>query len=177
MAAFHPDVVLLADGEYEVRNQLMGGKWTHIGEPAFDNAELQAMRSAVSALRSTGATVVLLTAGYYHQLEQADGAAWPEDDPKRVDLYNAMLRRVAAEAESGVVVEDLNAHLDPGGHFVQYINGVNVRYADGIHVDPAGAKLVAPWLLTQVAQLGTVNRAAQGTSTTTTATSGASPSS
>jgi len=177
LAAFHPDVVLLADGEYEVRNQLMGGKWTHIGEPAFDNAELQAMRSAVSALRSTGATVVLLTAGYYHQLEQADGAAWPEDDPKRVDLYNAMLRRVAAEAESGVVVEDLNAHLDPGGHFVQYINGVNVRYADGIHVDPAGAKLVAPWLLTQVAQLGTVNRAAQGTSTTTTATSGASPSS
>jgi peptidoglycan/LPS O-acetylase OafA/YrhL len=176
LAAFHPDVVLLADGEYEVRNQLMGGKWTHIGEPAFDNAELQAMQSAVSALRSTGATVVLLTAVYYHQLEQADGAAWPEDDPKRVDLYNAMLRRVAAEAESGVVVEDLNAHLDPGGHFVQYINGVNVRYADGIHVDPAGAKLVAPWLLTQVAQLGTVNRAVQGTSTTTTATSGASPS-
>ena len=68
----------------------------------------------------------------------------------------------------GVVVEDLNAHLDPGGHYDQYIGGVNVRYADGIHVDAAGAKLVSPWLLSQVEALGTANRAASAPATTTT---------
>ena len=157
--AFHPDVVLLADGEYDVRNRLLNGRWTHIGESDFDTAELQAMRSAINVLRSTGAAVVLLTAVYYQQPEQADGSTWPEDDPQRVDRYNALLRQAAAEAGGGVTVEDLNAHLDPGGHYVQYINGVNVRYADGIHVDAAGAKLVAPWLLTAVARIGAENRA------------------
>ncbi len=29
--AFHPDVVLLADGEYEVRDQRIGNTWVHIG--------------------------------------------------------------------------------------------------------------------------------------------------
>ena len=162
--AFHPDVVLLADGEYEVRNRLLNGRWTHIGQPAFDNAELNAMRSAVEVLRSTGAMVVLLTAVYYQQPEQADGSTWPEDDPQRVDRYNALLRQVAAEAGSGVKVEDLNAHLDPDGHYAQYINGVNVRYADGIHVNAAGAELVAPWLLTAVAHLAGENRAGAASS-------------
>ncbi|HEX3462404.1 MAG TPA: acyltransferase family protein [Acidimicrobiales bacterium] len=171
--AFHPDVVLLADGEYEVRNRLLDGSWTHIGQPGFDRAELNAMRSAVAVLRSTGARVVLLTAVYYQQPEQADGSTWPEDDPQRVDRYNALLRQVAAEAGSGVTVEDLNAHLDPGGHYAQYIDGVNVRYADGIHVDAAGAKLVAPWLLTDAARLAVANRASASASTTP----GSSPSS
>jgi peptidoglycan/LPS O-acetylase OafA/YrhL/lysophospholipase L1-like esterase len=156
---FQPDVVLLADGEYDVRNRLLNGRWTHIGEPDFDTAELQAMRNAINVLRSTGAAVVLLTAVYYQQPEQADGSTWPEDDPQRVDRYNALLRQAAAAAGRGVTVEDLNAHLDPGGHYVQYINGVNVRYADGIHVDEAGAKLVAPWLLSDVARIAAENRA------------------
>ncbi len=159
LAAFHPDVVLLSEGEYEVRDQRLGDTWTHIGEPAFDRAEVGALEGAVAALRSTGATVVLLTAVYYHQPEQPDGAPWPEDDPKRVDLFNAMLRRVAAGSGNKVVVEDLNAHLDPGGHYAQDLGGVNIRYADGIHVEAAGAKLAAPWLLTQVARLGAADRA------------------
>ena len=157
---FHPDVVMLAEGEYEVRDRLVNGTWTHIGEPGFDAAERSAIRSAVADLRSTGATVVLLTAVYYHQQEQTSGASWPEDDPQRVNRYNAMLRQVAAESGGGVVVEDLNAHLDPEGTYAQYIGGVNVRFADGIHVDPAGAKLIAPWLVRNLAALGTANRAA-----------------
>ena len=157
---FHPDVVMLAEGEYEVRDRLVDGKWTHIGQPGFDAAELSAIRSAVADLRSTGATVVLLTAVYYHQLEQTSGAGWPEDDLHRVDRFNAMLHQVAAESGGGVVVEDLNAHLDPGGKYAQYIGKVNVRFADGIHVDPAGASLIAPWLLKNLAALGAANRSA-----------------
>jgi lysophospholipase L1-like esterase len=160
LETFHPDVVLVANGEYEVRNRLLDGTWTHIGEPGFDAAELHAIRNAVQVLRSTGAVVVLLTAPYYHQPEEMSGASWPEDDPQRVSAYNAILRQVAAESKSGVVVEDLNAHLDPHGQYTQYIDHINVRFADGIHVTAAGASLVAPWMLSQVEALGTANRAA-----------------
>lgn len=156
---FHPDVVMLADGEYEVRNRLINGRWTHIGNPAFDRKEFAAMQAAIRVLRSTGAVVVLLTAPYYHQPEQANGQPWPEDNPQRVNRYNVMLRRAAAQYQQGVVVENLNKHLDPGGHYTQYINGIDVRYADGIHVNLAGGKVVAPWLLTQVHALGIASRA------------------
>ncbi len=159
LATFHPDVVMLADGEYEVRNRLLDGRWTHIGQPAFDRQEYQAIEHAISVLRATGAEVVLLTAPYYHQPEQANGSGWPEDEPWRVRRYNALLRRAAAAAGPQVVVENLNAHLDPGGHYAQSIGGVDVRYADGIHVDTAGGTLVAPWLLTAVHALGEARRA------------------
>ena len=121
------------------------------------------MTQAVQTLRSTGATVVLLTAPYYQQPEQADGSPWPEDDPARVNTYNRILRTVAAASGTGVVVADLNAHIDPGGQYAQTIDGVNVRYADGIHLTAAGAKVVAPWLLAESAQLGAANRAAAPT--------------
>jgi peptidoglycan/LPS O-acetylase OafA/YrhL len=157
---FHPDVVLLADGEYEVRDQRIGGTWQHIGTPAVDTRELSALTTATSVLGSTGAAVDLLTTPYYHQLEQTDGQPWPEDAPARVNRYNTLLHQVAAASHGRVVVADMGARLDPGGHFTSAIDGIVVRFSDGIHVAPAGAKLVAPWLLTRSAELGTANRAA-----------------
>jgi peptidoglycan/LPS O-acetylase OafA/YrhL len=158
--AFHPDVVLLADGEYEVRNQYVGKSVTNILSASFDATERQALNQAVGVLGSDGATVVLLTAPYYHQQEQEDGNPWPEDDPARVNRYNSLLREVAAQSAGRVVVADLGAKLDPGGQYRQYIDGVDVRFADGIHVTPAGAKMVAPWLLTLAARLGSTSRSA-----------------
>ncbi len=96
---FHPDVVLLAEGEYEVRDQRVGRSWVHIGTPAFDATERTALTRAVDILHSSGATVVLLTAPYYQQLvEQPDGSPWPEDDPARVNRYNSLLSEVAARS-------------------------------------------------------------------------------
>ncbi len=158
---FHPDVVLLAEGEYEVRDQRVGRSWIHIGTPAFDGTERAALTRAVGVLHSTGATVVLLTAPYYQQLvEQPDGAPWPEDDPARVDRYNSLLREVVAGSGGSAVVADLNAQLDPGGHYDQTVDGIDVRFADGIHVSQAGANMVAPWLLSRADALGDEARAA-----------------
>jgi len=166
--AFHPDVVLVADGEYEVRDQRIGGTWQHIGTPVVDDRVRNALTGATTVLGSTGATVVLLTAPYYRQQEQADGKPWPEDAPARVDRYNALLRQVAAGSGGRVVVADLGAKIDPGGHYTTTLDGVVVRFADGIHVTEAGAELIAPWLLTRSVDLGTANRAAASTGTTTT---------
>jgi len=113
-----------------------------------------------------------LTAPFYRQQEQSDGQPWPEDDPARVDRYNALLRQVAAASGGRVVVADVNAKLDPGGRFTTTIDGKVVRFADGIHVTPVGAKLISPWLLSRAADLGTANRAAQGASTGTTGSAG-----
>ncbi len=169
--AFNPDVVLLADGEYEVRNQYVGKGTTNILSPAFDAIERRALTAAVNVLGSTGAPVVLLTAPYYHQLEQEDGQPWPEDDPARVDRYNAILEEVAKASGGRVSVFPLGATLDPGGHFDQYIDGVDVRFSDGIHVTPAGASLVAPSLLSKAFALGQAHRTAPAASTSTTTAS------
>ena len=119
-------------------------------------------------MTSTGATVVLLTAPYYHQIEQADGNPWPEDDPARVNRYNSVLRQVAASSGGSVVVLDLGGRIDPGGRYRQFIGDTNVRFADGIHVTQAGAKLIAPWILKEVTALGQAARAAHPVADTTT---------
>jgi hypothetical protein len=165
--AYHPDVVLMADGEYEVRDQLTRTGTTNILSAKFDAVERRAITRATQVLGSTGAPVVLLTAPYYHQLEQEDGNPWPEDDPARVNRYNALLAQVAKASGGKVLVADVGAKLDPGGHYEQDINGVDVRFSDGIHVTPAGATMIAPWLLRQVAALGQASRAAQASTTTT----------
>lgn len=155
---YHPDVVLLAEGEYEVRDQFVGTGTTNLLSPAFVRQETSAVTHGVAVLGSTGAPVVLLTAPYYHQQEQANGSPWPEDAPGRVDRYNAILRDVAARSGGRVVVADLGAKLDPGGRYAQSLSGVDLRFADGIHVTQAGAELIAPWLLTDVATLGQAYR-------------------
>jgi peptidoglycan/LPS O-acetylase OafA/YrhL/lysophospholipase L1-like esterase len=158
--AFHPDVVLLAEGEYEVRDQRIGATWVHIGTSEVNRRELNAINGATRVLGSQGATVVLLTAPYYKQQEQSGGQAWPEDARARVDRYNALLRHVVAASNGKVVVADVNARLDPNGQFTTTVDGQVVRFADGIHVTEAGAKLISPWLLTKAAELGTAARAA-----------------
>jgi peptidoglycan/LPS O-acetylase OafA/YrhL len=172
--AYHPDVVLVANGEYEVRDQRIGSSWQHIGSPAVDTRVRSALTEATSVLGSTGATVVLLTAPYYRQQEQANGQPWPEDARARVDRYNDLLRQVAAGSGGRVVVADLGARLDPGGRFTTTIDGVVVRFADGIHVTEAGAKRIAPWLLTRAADLGTANRGASTSQSSTTTAAAAS---
>ena len=159
---FHPDVVMIADGEYEVRDQHIGRTTTNILSSSFDRTERSALTRATAVLGSAGATVVLLTAPYYHQPEQADGNPWPEDDPARVNRYNSLLGQVAAASHGRVTVVNLNAKLDPDGRFTPTIDGAVVRFADGIHVTTAGASLIAPWLLARAAALGVANREAHG---------------
>ena len=153
VARFHPDVVGLMEGAWEVRDRYVGGHWVHMGQAAFDQQERDSLARAVDILGGTGAKVALLSSPYYSQPEQADGRPQPADDPARVQRYNAILGQVAAASGGRAVVVSIGGRLSPEGRFAWAIGGRTVRADDGIHLTTAGAQLVEPWLMAQVRQL------------------------
>ncbi len=147
---FQPQVsVFLA--RLDIVNREFDGKWVHIGDPAYDAYLEFQMTTAIEVLSAGGGKVVFLTTPYYDTGEQPNGQPWPEDDPARVDEYNALLRRVAAQHPGVVYVLNLNKIADPDGHFQPVVDGVPVRYTDGIHWTFAGDAWLAPRILPQIA--------------------------
>ncbi|HVM67440.1 MAG TPA: SGNH hydrolase domain-containing protein, partial [Acidimicrobiales bacterium] len=146
-----PAVVAVLVGRWEVVDRVVAGRWSHIGEPAFDAALSAGLDRAITAAASTGGRVVLLTAPYFAGVERPNGGAWPEDDPARVDRFNALLRAAAARAPGDVSVFDLGALADPDGRYTPVLNGLTARRADGVHFTEAGADLLAPAVLKALA--------------------------
>ena len=155
VAQYHPAVSVILT-RLDIVNRLYDGQWTHIGVSSYDRYLLGQMRLAVHVLTAEGGRVVFLTTPYYSTGEQPDGLPWPEDDPARVDEYNAMIRQVASENPGEVSVLDLNKIADPDGHFQATIDGVAVRYVDGIHWTFAGDCWLAPRVLPLVATVARV---------------------
>ena len=153
VARFHPDVVAVMYGPWEVRDRYLNGRWSHLGQPAPDGRELAALEQAVQVLGAGGARVALLTAPYDDQPEQADGRPQPADDPARMDRYNQLVRRAAAGAPGQATVVDLGGRLSPGGRFSRTLGTTTARADDGIHVTAAGAQLLEPWLMASLRSL------------------------
>jgi peptidoglycan/LPS O-acetylase OafA/YrhL len=149
----HPQVAAMLFGPFELRDHLLNGQWVHMGMPAWDNMEISNLQRAVSVLSAQGEKVVFFTSPYYKQGEQLDGAPWPEDDPARVNRWNALLREVAAGHKGTVSVIDLGRFLSPGGHYASVVHGVAVRWATNIHITPAGGALLAPFVFPQIVSL------------------------
>ena len=147
--AYQPHVTMLMIGRWEVVDRVVGGEWRSIGDPVFD-AELDArLEYAVSLLAWQGGRVVLTTAPYFFRSPAPDGGYWPEDEPWRVDRFNALVRAVAARHPGVVDVADFGRMLSPGGQFVAEVNGVPIR-RDGVHLTPEGSAIAAGWLLPQL---------------------------
>ena len=141
-----PDVVLLIVGRWEVMDRVYQGKWTHLGEPAFDRYIESELDRAFRVLSDGDAIVAVATAPYFLRGERPDGGRWPEDNPKRVDRFNQILRRVAARHPRHVAVLDLNERTSRGGRYTPVVDGVSLRF-DGVHFSPEGARWLGPWLL------------------------------
>jgi lysophospholipase L1-like esterase len=139
-----PDVVLLMIGRWEVVDRINEGKWTHVGEPAYDAYLRGELNRALDILGSTGARVVITTEPYNRRGEKPDGSLYPEDDPDRIDEWNALLRSVA-KARPNVTVLDLNRKLGPNGAYTNRIDGIRMRM-DGVHPTPEAVKWLTPWL-------------------------------
>jgi peptidoglycan/LPS O-acetylase OafA/YrhL len=144
------DVVMILVGRWETMDRMHNGRWTHLGDPSFDHYVRGELERAVSIAASGGARVVFATAPYNRRGERPDGGLWPEDEPDRVDRWNALLREVASERPDTVQLIELGARLCPGGHFTKTVDDIAVR-SDGVHLTPQGAHWLAPWLLPQLA--------------------------
>ncbi len=150
VAEKRPAVVGLMLGRWETTDHLYQGKWTHIGEPVWDDHLQAEFNQAIGMFTAEGAKVMLFTMPYLDAPEAPDGSTYPENQPVRVDAYNALVRKVAASHPGVVSVFDLNRVLDPQGHYTSTIDGITVRLSDGIHLSPAGGLWLRPRILPAV---------------------------
>lgn len=131
--AYQPNLVILLAGRWEVVDRTYDGKWTNILDATYAAYVRAQLQLAVDVATSRGAHMVLMTAPCYDSGEQPNGQLWPEDSPARIDAYNALVREVAAANPTKVTLYDLNALVCPGGHYEEFVDGVQVRTSDGIH--------------------------------------------
>jgi hypothetical protein len=152
-----PDVSVILLDRWELMDRKLNGSYQHAGDPQYDAYLLKQLDQAVTIAGSKGAAVVLLTAPYTHRAEKPDGTLYGEDQPARVTAWNKLLYQEQAAHPKQVFVIDLNKKVCPAGKFSWSINGLRVR-SDGLHFTPAGVqKLIAPWLLPQLAAIASGN--------------------
>jgi peptidoglycan/LPS O-acetylase OafA/YrhL len=140
-----PDAVLLIIGRWETSDRINEGHWTHIGDPEFDAYVTRELGRALDILGSTGARLVVATEPYNRRGEKPDGSLYPEDQPDRVDRWNALLHSAIGQRPN-ITVLDLNKKLCPDGVYTNKVDGIKMRI-DGVHPTPEAVKWLTPWLL------------------------------
>jgi peptidoglycan/LPS O-acetylase OafA/YrhL len=151
VSADDPDVAVILLNRWELMDRRLDGVYQHVGQPAYDAYLMTQLDQAVTIAASRRAKVVLLTAAYTHRSERPDGGLYGEDRPERVDAWNQLLRAEQAARPDQVILLDLTTVVCPDGRFTWSVNGVRVR-SDGLHFTPDGVqRVIAPWLLPELA--------------------------
>ena len=164
VAQFRPEVVGVLIGRWDILDHVDGDHLVHIGEPAWDRHLAAELDHVVEVLSSHGAHVVLFTMPYLDPPDETlNGELSPADSPTRVDEFNHLLAGVAARHPGTVTVVDLNRILEPSGHYQSAVDGVTVRWADGVHISKQGGEWLQARVLPTIAQLGLDVRAGAGT--------------
>ncbi len=127
------DLVVFLAGHWETQEILLDGHWTNLDSASFRAYELHQLQELASLAVSRGAHLELFTMACMDGGFAQGDPPGPTDSARRRDYYNAMLRQVAAEDPAQVSVVDFGSLVCPTGTFTQYLNGVQVRTADGVH--------------------------------------------
>jgi len=142
-----PDSVVVLTGLGELGEREIDGTWHHLGDPVYDDWLSGELDALASTLADGGAPVLWPTVPHV-RLPGADGdwTAYDDNDPRRVDRYNELVRE-AAEGHDAIRVLDLTAwaqELPRGGEF-----SPDYRQ-DGATFTEAGADTVADWFAAAV---------------------------
>ncbi len=157
---FHPDVVGIMVGRWEVSDHLYNGQWVHVGDPAWDAHLTADLNTAVDLFTAGGSRVILFTMPFVDpSQEAADGTPFSENDPARALAFNAVLEGVARHRSSQVTLVDVGRMLDPSGQYQSVVDGVTARTTDGIHISVPGGEWLQPQILPTVVELGRRDRA------------------
>lgn len=137
LARYDPQLVVVLAGRWETTDRMYEGRWMDILDPPFAAYVGRQLVEAGQVGTSTGAHVDLLTsacadsAPFFASLHAPDSAV-NDDSSRRLAVYNALVRRAAAQVPGASVV-DFDALLCPGGQFHRTLDGVQVRPLDGVH--------------------------------------------
>lgn len=147
IAKFRPQVVIIAGGFADVADHQLDGVWQHIGDSEYDAWLHDQMIEFAHTVASSGAHVVWLTSADI-RLPHPDGSGpYPEEDPARMDRYNAIITQVAAELDF-VDVADLASFVQerPGGQFDEEFR------PDGAHMHLETAPDVVEFLVAAIVE-------------------------
>lgn len=152
LAAFQPDVVLIAGGMWDATDRLIPGqrRWTHLGVPAYDWYLALEMQHLTRVLGQTGARVVWTTSPHWNPRYDPALFMGPppyrEASPERADRYNQVLFSAVPQMPRTHVL-DLAGWMRafPGGEFSPALR------VDGVHFTLESTDVVArdylgPWL-------------------------------
>ncbi len=129
---FHPDAMVIQLGYWEEQNRLWNGSYANLGDPAYSAWIGQNLRRAVAIVHAQGAYVILNTSPYF-----GDGTpTWAVND------FNRMIQTVADKNPSFVSVLDVGHLLSPSGSFTQYLDGLQMRTSDNVHLTVAAVQTV-----------------------------------
>ena len=170
-----PNVSVVIFDVFVVQDIEVGGKQLTFNTPASDRYLLKQLDRGVKALLSTGAPVALVTSPYNHRPETVgQPVRWDEDNPARIDHWNALLRRfITAHPNDALQLIDLNHYLSPKGTYTNVRDGVTLRY-DGVHFNPEAGVLIFRWMAPQLPGSPT-STATTVPGATATTTDGANP--
>ncbi len=154
IAKHQPNVVMILAGRWEVSNRTYDGRWTNIEHPTYAAYVKRQLQYAVQVAGSGGATVVLMTAPCYDTGEQPDGAALARGLADPVGHLQRHRPRRSPPSTPGTSLLNFNAMACPGGQYEEYMDGQQVRQADGIHFTFGGGNVFASRIWPFVVTLG-----------------------
>jgi peptidoglycan/LPS O-acetylase OafA/YrhL len=137
-------VAVVQAGPWDVLDRRLPGsqRWLSPGDPVFDSYLADEIGAAMDVLLSAAPRLVWLTSPtLYFDLNSASGNPLPESDPKRVMIFNGLVRAQAG-TRPGVAIVELG----------DYIDGLDRRGSvadlrpDGVHFSDRSAPAVAAWL-------------------------------
>ena len=142
---FRPDVVLLTFSDTGTGQMRHRGRWVSPCDRSYRPWYLDTLSRRVRELQAIGARVVLTTSAY------SVGFGATEANRVESDCTNALIREYAQD-HPAVVLVDLERYVCPTeqGACRARLAGAALR-PDGVHYRGRSARLVARWILDQVA--------------------------
>ncbi len=139
----------------------VGGRRLSVLSSQYGTVFEATLRSVLRTLSQTGATVIVLNAPC-EQPDNVPPSAWPAED-RYFRFENQLVEHVVSEpvGRGRVVPLDFRHFVCPSDRFERPLGGVADARPDGAHFSPAGADVVAHWLLDQVPQLRLARRTRQ----------------
>ena len=148
---FRPSVSVIMIGAWEVLDHVVDGRRLSFPSSEWTAHVDAALRSGVAAASSGGGLVALLRLPCMDQARGSLINAQARNDPARVAAFNAIVESIASDMAlvSTLPLDDV---LCPDGEPIGDIDGEPIR-SDGVHLTPAGSRLVWDWLEDQLRTL------------------------